>query len=636
MNAPENVFMGDPTKLSEVDIDAPAAKAKAATCEYYPDHYSKAAKGAEERGEKQKAGVYRFVQVICTFHPSFDTPAQPFVPMWEGEGKRSPIPADLTRADIETIRQLAPIAKNGALRARLHDVLWELTKDHKAGAEAARCYAKAADELNNAGDWTFAATSFKRAVYLASRFGRDKPVFEQTATLLQDAARKSVSGDDFHCAALMRLMLATGIGEPTEFAQIASSKAIVAAEKGDTRRAKAYFEIEADWQKRAGNAEAEKKARLAAGEAAVNEATSRSKGPSASYMAAAGLLAQAIEEMRRAGATKERITELRKQLNEWQERSLDEFQTFSTEADISDLVRQARDHVRGHDFLTALIKLAFGQGLSDPKCIKEEVTESARRSPLSYLMGAAIVDQQGRTTARKESILNLRDGPTEEAMEAESFSHAAQYHWPLRAQAFIEPARVQILNDHKPTFDDIAFIVRNNPFVPPGHAGIFLEGLHAGFHGNFLIASHLLTPQIENSLRYVLESSGVDVSNLMSDGTQPVKILGAIFGVPETKQIFGDPLCFELRGCLIEKTGYDFRNRVAHGFVTEAECYSTPGLTVWWLVLRICLFPIFRRLAEQQQPVSDQAKQEEPTSKQAVKADGASDEPKASGTSLMK
>jgi len=111
------------------------------------------------------------------------------------------------------------------------------------------------------------------------------------------------------------------------------------------------------------------------------------------------------------------------------------------------------------------------------------------------------------------------------------------------------------------------------------------------------VATHLLTPQIENSLRYVLESHGVDVSNLMSDGTQPVKVLGAIFGMAEAKQIFGESLCFELRGCLIEKTGFDFRNRVAHGFVHEGECYSTAGVTVW-LVLRICLTPIFQTIAE--------------------------------------
>jgi hypothetical protein len=85
----------------------------------------------------------------------------------------------------------------------------------------------------------------------------------------------------------------------------------------------------------------------------------------------------------------------------------------------------------------------------------------------------------------------------------------------------------------------------------------------------------------------------------MSDGTQPVKVLGAIFGIKETTEIFGEALCFELRGCLIEKTGWNFRNRVSHGFVSEAECYSDAAQTICWLVLRLCLTPIFQALSEQ-------------------------------------
>ena len=65
----------------------------------------------------------------------------------------------------------------------------------------------------------------------------------------------------------------------------------------------------------------------------------------------------------------------------------------------------------------------------------------------------------------------------------------------------------------------------------------------------------------------------------------------------QVKQIFGEALCFELRGILIEKSGFDFRNRVAHGFVHEGECYSAAGVTVWWLVLRLCLMPMCHEVA---------------------------------------
>ena len=103
-----------------------------------------------------------------------------------------------------------------------------------------------------------------------------------------------------------------------------------------------------------------------------------------------------------------------------------------------------------------------------------------------------------------------------------------------------------------------------------------------------------MVPQIENSIRYALESNDVDVPNLMSDGTQPVKILGPLFDLQETTQIFGESLVFELRGLLIEKRGADFRNRIAHGFVSEAECYGAAPVILWWIVLRLCLIPVLQ------------------------------------------
>lgn len=601
MSTSDNVFKGNGTQVGSINIESPLSTAKRPTCEYYLEPYSQAANEAEKNGEQQKAAVYRFLRDIVGIHPSFDTPSQPFVPMWQDQGKRSLIPSDLTAADVEAVRALAKQAVDPSLRARLHDMLWELTRDHIAGAEAAGCYVAAAEKLDVPGSWTFAVTAFKRALYLASKFGREKTLFADAANRLTAAAKRAVtSADSFHCYQLMQLMLRAGIGEPSELAVIASSIAASADATGDPRRAKAYWELEAQWQKRANNTAAEKKALLAAGEAAVTEAENRAQGKGASFMAAASLLSEAIEELRQAGAAIQRVAQLRQRLNEWQSRSLAEFQTFSTSADISELIIRAREHVKGIDFQQAVLKLAFGQHLSDPKIIKEEVLKAAKEAPLTFLMGAAIVDDRGRTMARKESLLHLKGEAAEQALEIEAFSHAARFHWPLRVDGFIEPARVQILNDHKPTFEDLLFIIRNNPFIPPSHGGIFLRGLHAGFHGDFLVATHLLTPQIENSLRYVLESQGVDVSNLMSDRTQPVKVLGAIFNMPETGQIFGEPLCFELRGCLIEKTGFDFRNRLAHGFVHDGECYSTAGVTVWWLLLRTCLMPFCQTLAEQQ------------------------------------
>ena len=135
---------------------------------------------------------------------------------------------------------------------------------------------------------------------------------------------------------------------------------------------------------------------------------------------------------------------------------------------------------------------------------------------------------------------------------------------------------------------DLEYLVIHNPFIPVGHEGMFQQGIYYGLAGDFMMASHLLTPQVENSMRYVIEQNGGDVTKLNSDLTQPVKTLGSLFEIPETVKIFGPDLCFELRGLLIEKQGYSFRNDLAHGFLDQVGFYSAAAINVWWLVLKLC------------------------------------------------
>jgi len=525
------------------------------------------------------------------------------------EGKRSPIPSDLTSTDIEVLQRLAPEAKDPALRARLYDVLWILKKDHRACAEAADCYLGAAAAVDSPEDWLHASRCYQRALQLAGKMGRDKPLYQKISAAIQNVVR-GIAGEAkaFRACNYLRLIQRYRCGDPAEFAVIAERIATASDAASEPYRARAYWEVAADLWHDARETNNEEKARLAAAETYIAEAESQMTGQMPSALAAAGFLANGIEALRRAGEAKERIESLRKRLSEIQQASLGEMKTFSTDKlDISAPIESAREHVRGHDLLTALMRFALGYDLTDCTELKKTVSKNANDFPLQHLLGASIIDSRGRVIKQKPGMFGLTGEELEKRLQEEMFSYAAQFMWSLRVTTYIEPGRIQIYNDHHPGPDDLAFLVTNNPFVPPGHEGIFLRGIVAGFHGDFLVAAHLLVPQIENSLRYVLESHGVDVSNLKSDGTQPVKVLGAIFDIKETTEIFGESLCFELRGCLIEKTGYDFRNRVAHGFVSNAECYSAAASLIWWLVLRICLIPIFQALnsKEAEPPASE-------------------------------
>lgn len=602
MSEPKPLFSGAINEIVEgIDLESPIASAPERSCEYYSDRFSHAANVEEEKQNRQLAAVYRFLSSLVGFHPTYEVPDSPYSPMIQWEGRRSPIPSDLTPNDVEALERIARLVSDPALRARLYDVLWILRKDHKACAEAGECYLRAAAAVDSPENWPHASPCYQRALQLAGKMGRDKPLYQKVSTAIQDVVRGIArEAAAFRACNYLRLIQRYRCGDPAEFAAIAEGMAKASTAANEPYRARGYWEVASDLWHDAKNVERERHSRLAAAETYILEAESRMSGELPSALAAAGFLTEGIEALRRAGEAKERVETLRKRLLEIQEASLAEMKTFSSEnLDISAPIEMAREHVRGHDLLTALLRFVLGYDLTDCKELKKTVLENANAFPIQHFFEASIIDSKGRVIKQKPGMLGLSGEEFDKRLLEEMFSHAAQFVWSLRVHTYIEPGRIQIFNDHHPGTDDLAFLVTNNPFIPPGHEGIFLRGIVAGFHGDFLVAAHLLVPQIENSLRYVLESSGVDVSKLNSDGTQPVKVLGAIFGMKQTTEMFGESLCFELRGCLIEKTGYDFRNRVAHGFVSDEECYSAAASHVWWLVLRVCLIPIFQTLNTQ-------------------------------------
>src|SRR5438094_979967 len=138
MSIEGGVFKGDVTLLASVDMEGPLAQAERPCCEYYMTAYGKVAQQAEEKGDANLAATYRFLQVLVGFHPSFDTPDQPFVPWFQMDGKRALIPSDLSAPDIQAVRELAKLTRDPSLRSRLFDVVWEFAKDHTACAEAAK------------------------------------------------------------------------------------------------------------------------------------------------------------------------------------------------------------------------------------------------------------------------------------------------------------------------------------------------------------------------------------------------------------------------------------------------------------------------------------------------------------------
>jgi hypothetical protein len=145
-----------------------------------------------------------------------------------------------------------------------------------------------------------------------------------------------------------------------------------------------------------------------------------------------------------------------------------------------------------------MILLALGVDVVNVEELKKDTIEAINQAPLLHFGKESMLDEEGRFVAHKESILGLTGEAADKELEKRMFEHARNYKWKWRAETFIQPARVQIWRQDQPSLKDLEYLVRHNPFIPLGHEGVFLQGLYYGLAGDFMIASHLLAPQIEN------------------------------------------------------------------------------------------------------------------------------------------
>jgi hypothetical protein len=484
--------------------------------------------------------------------------------------------------DLAVLPVLVEKLTESALRARILDVLWIRKRDFQAALKAVDVYLLAAEKLFKTDAWIYGVECLRRAFQIAASLGGGGLNARRKA----EAAFEEIlaePGEQIHpnfANNLLRLAVEFRLSDPAKFAAIAVNHGEICSKASEIEFARQYHRLAADLFHLGQDREAARTQMLKVADLLEEEAD---KLEPARAGAAVNFLKQALEINRQFKVGDAKIESILQKLRRAQSSSLDHFQAFGTEININDLQRQASQEVAGFEFEQAILQLAYIVKLTDPKAAIDEQKEQAKNAPFLHFVRTEIIDAEGKTVERIEGF-----GGSEEDLEKRAFQWLKNIAWTLRVQAAIEPARLTIVNEHAPRAAHLEFLLRANPFIQSGHAQIFLRGLHAGLMGDMMMAVHLLVPQLENALRFVLNQRGIDTATIDSEGLEQNKALGKLLEFAELRQLLGDDLIFELRGVFCEQSGYNFRNRLAHGRVSATDCSSVAAINAWWLILRIC------------------------------------------------
>lgn len=555
-------------------------------CRRYYDGFHSKATEAKETGNHRQHEMFDILKFVCV------------------------IPVENIKDEyLDFLDEIIDEVSDPELKAKIAEIIWVKRGDYRSGQLAVKAYLESAKQLEDPQKWTRCVDRIERSLRLARKINYQPEIVIEYI----DEVLNRYQGEDSLWLSIklhellqeeknINLLRKKQLLNTAKYAALAEKGAIFQESSKEWDKARNYWRIKAEWHRIEKNVEKAYTARMLAAETYIKEAEdSLTKHPTPYFKASHDLQKafEAFERLQSQGTQEERaviknkLEQIHKRLLEYQQESSNELITISSEFNISEEVELARSQVRGKEFPEALLSLA---SLATPPKVSELRQIVEETASLSHFFPIVKMNEMGKVIARQ--ITNSNDG--EEAIKFEMYVKAAEYQ-KIYAQAFIEPARYQIFSEHiiqkseenKIKETDLLPLVINNPFVPPGREKLLIKGLYAGLIGDFITSNHILIPQIENCVRYLLSNRGAITSGIdnKNNGIQKEDNLNTTLfptKYPQITSIFDEDTLFDLQGLLIEKSGSNLRNRMAHGLINDNDFSSPIFSYLWWVTLRLC------------------------------------------------
>jgi hypothetical protein len=562
---------------------------------YYSIQFRKRLQQAIEAGDSVAAAVFTVLFVATEVDLRPDNVYEPFGPQFVAQVSRGVGPFDLTDGHYAILAELSADVADPEMRSRLCDLVWLVKRNHQLARTAVDAYLESARALEDPVNWVGCIDRITRAVQIARSLGNGGIAELERAVAHIEALLHKLNGEQtgFMSCQLMELLQSVRKGDPRRYAELAEKTAKLAeAEGGDgLRRASYYWHCAADWHGIAKDASKREAALIAAAETLVKQAddvVAKPRGNSPN-LTAAGQLERAVHALRKIGtpAALSRADALYIRMVDFQRKSVSELTRMEYSVDLTDLVRIVENELEGLNFDEALQRIAYFVTPAPKAVLREQILRHFGKSRLEGFFSCTTLSPTGKIVAERPHFESSGEAK-EHAIIAEMYRQAVHRRG-LVAQGSLVAAIQKLRLEHSVRLADFLRLTESSAFVPQGRELAFAKGLYAGFTGDLIISTHLLIPQIEESIRTHLAARGIITSGFSRQNLQNEYDLNTTLYLEGITQIFDEDALFDLRGLLVEHHGSNLRNMVMHGLLDDNQLQSDAALYLWGLTLRLCV-----------------------------------------------
>ncbi|WP_421937305.1 DUF7380 domain-containing protein [Phenylobacterium sp.] len=514
---------------------------------------------------------------------------------------RTSLPEDFEVGELDLIASFVPKLSHPGLRARLADIVW--TRDRARGAYAniaIEAYCECAARLiNGQAHPRFdkpqkasfeALANVERAMHLAHLTAKKREQPLRTRQALTEVYHAALE-EGAHAVFLQASQLGLSYGLLGGATVASDAERLVAG--ADTRSyaiaLRGVLDLAAQQYAKAGDPDGERRCQLSAVDQIL-----RMKDEVSGPHAKAHWVQTALFAIRHVSDTDDRRRELRRELRDLQEDALGEVGHFSYPMDIADDYKTHLDAFNGMDLPEALRCLAIISSAPSEAGLRKQALATLERFPVSNMMATSYSDVDGKTSAIAPSA-DLTETPDDDWFKStiERYEH-------IRRQevlgARFEPARLSITSRFDVGERHFLPIVQASPFIRNEHAHLMSLGFARLLQGDNRSAVHLLVPQIEPCLRYVLRLQGHDPVIDFGDMTEQDVNLKALLTRfrPHLASVIPSDALFEVELIFHHETGSTLRHSVAHGAIGAGGCFSVEAVYGCWLLYHLTCWPLLK------------------------------------------
>ncbi|WP_205700271.1 DUF7380 domain-containing protein [Crenobacter intestini] len=373
---------------------------------------SSRARKATEGGNLAAGKVLWLLADACSMILKPNSLNEPFAPCMVTDGKRSALPEDFKKEDIEFFSKIIPLIDEPKLCARISDIVWLLQKPRNPQNALFAIDNYRSIEIITENWIRDDRECWDRAIQLCLmlRAGAGERLKEIESKILEKL--KESKPEDGYLANWLADLLSKhhlGAKDKKDIAEKLELLATFFEESGDLRRAKDYLDAASEWYKKSEDAEQSTVMIVRNAECWVKEAIARQADINPSNMVAASFYESAIHKyrtipraLRDIHKVEERIAELRRLMNEAGENSLNEMgQITSGPIDITELIEKSIKAVKGIELTEALLHFANLYRGARAEKIRSFSLEMIRNHPLQSLFAATHISSDGRVIAKK-------------------------------------------------------------------------------------------------------------------------------------------------------------------------------------------------------------------------------------------